>query len=71
MKKTIYLFGEDQCRAYAEGIDALLEWQEETQEGIQTFIFLEGVTPSIEFANAMLDWYGFVVMTEEDYNKLI
>lgn len=69
-EKTFYLLGYDVVNALnEEGIKAVIELIE-ANESYATFIFIEGVTKSGEFADALNGWEKYAILTEEEFNKL-
>lgn len=65
---TYYLFGKSACQIFEqEGIDGLIE----SGETYGVFRFVEGVTSSMEFANAIIGWDDYLHIREETFNRLV
>ncbi len=70
-EKTYYLFGDDAVREYDDnGIDGVCAESEANEITVTTFVFIEGVTRSADFADAINGWNRYAILTEEEYNKL-
>lgn len=79
--KTYYLFGESAVSCFEGyedgdgnvliGVDAVLQAHEENEiSSFEVFVFEEGVTKSADFISAYSGWGNYLIITEEDFNKL-
>lgn len=69
---TYYIFGEEACRELSEnGFEYLLQQWEAGEINLAKFEFIEGVTKSVEFAEAFSGaWYSYAIVSKEEYNRL-
>lgn len=69
-KSTYYLFGTDQVYAYDSGFATLLIHLNKEGDMPSIFEFIEGRTPSTEFAEAISGWGDYTTITAEEYQVL-
>jgi hypothetical protein len=68
-EKTYYLFGEEPVKKYFDdGFESFFKRVDDY--GFETFCFIEGITKSTEFAEAIGGWMDYAVITEEEFNQL-
>lgn len=71
IKPTFYLFGTEAVDDYGKGgINLVLNNKKDYTRGYATFIFLEGVTKSIDFIEAFHDWMDYAIITKEEFEQL-
>ena len=80
MGKTYYLFGETAIDCYHEytdndgntlaGIDAVIQANDENECNFTTFCFVEGVTTPTMLLESYDGWDDYLIITEEEFNKL-
>jgi hypothetical protein len=71
-KVTYFLFGEQAVDAYEDGgADLVLELYEENDLSYQLFMFDEGHTSPGSLLYEYSGHTNYIIITEEEYNKLI
>jgi hypothetical protein len=71
-KITYFLFGEQAVDAYEDGgADLVLKLYEEFEMSYQLFMFIEGETSPGSLLYEYSGHTNYIIITEEEYNKLI